>query len=175
MKKTVFLIGFMGSGKTYWAQRMAAKMRILSYDLDAMVEAMEELTVQEVFEQMGEKAFRETEQECLQHCIKLDPGIVATGGGTPCFFENMAWMNTKASTIYLNTPAPLLADRLKQDLKFRPLLANVAEYDLEAHIEKLLEKRRRYYEQATIILDQTADNALLYEDMLYKAIKYLRE
>lgn len=172
MKKEqiVFLIGFMGSGKTYWGNRMAAKSGIPFYDLDAMLEALEEKPVSQLFAQYGEAAFREIERACLQACLRFGKSIIATGGGTPCFFDNMSWMNKHGRTIYLETPASILADRLKHQRIYRPLLAGVEEHALETHIEKLLLQRIPFYSQATITLEQNLENDPPFEQMLLQAI-----
>ena len=166
----VFLIGFMGCGKTYWGNRLAAKTGIPVYDLDALIEAHEERPVQQVFAQNGEAEFRKIERDCLRDCRRFGKALIATGGGTPCFFDNMAWMNRHGLTIYLDTPAAILADRLKHQRSFRPLLAGVEEHILEAHIEKLVLQRIPYYRQARITLVQSQENTPYFEQMLLEAI-----
>ena len=166
IQRTVFLTGFMGSGKTFWGNCMAEKTGIPFFDLDAMIEVNEERSVQKVFAESGEDVFRAIEKDTLHACLSLGPAIIATGGGTPCFFDNMDWMNRMGQTIYLKTPASVLAERLKHERAFRPLLANVAEYALEEHIEKLLAQREVFYNQAGIILDQSHSNEPIFEKML---------
>lgn len=170
IQQTVFLIGFMGSGKTFWSNRLAEKTGAPCFDLDDMIEANEKKSVLKVFTESGEKAFRTIEKDTLHACLSLGPAIVATGGGTPCFFDNMDWMNQVGQTIYLKTPASVLAERLKFERTLRPLLANVDEQALEAHIEKLLLQREGFYIQASIILDQSLENEPVFEEMLLNAI-----
>ncbi len=170
MKRMVFLIGFMGSGKTYWANRMASILDVPCYDLDKMIENYSKMPVGQIFEKSGEAVFRETEKKVLHHCMHLVPGMYAAGGGTPCFFDNMDWMNLNGRTIYLNTPANLLVERLKHERLLRPLLANVEEHALEEHIAQLVAQRLPFYKQATICLEQSAENASVFEQLLLETI-----
>jgi shikimate kinase len=161
--RTVFLIGFMGSGKTYWGATLAEKLGIPFYDLDALIEAKAANSIAQIFTQLGEAAFRELERDTLHESNQLGTAIVATGGGTPCFFDNMAWMNAVGKTIYLKTPPSLIAARLKHEQHTRPLLASLAAEDLESHIESLLRQREPYYSQATITIEQTTDEAAFFD------------
>ena len=123
----IFLTGFMGSGKTYWGRKLADAIDRPFYDLDQLIESRQQQSVAAVFSEAGEATFRELERETLHQTTALPPAIVATGGGTPCFFDNMTWMNEVGLTIFLDTPAAILADRLKHERAFRPLLATVNE------------------------------------------------
>jgi shikimate kinase len=165
LDQTVFLIGFMGCGKTYWGEKVADHLSLPFYDLDALIEGSQTNSIPGIFEKSGEDSFRILEQETLQECLLLGPAIVATGGGTPCFFDNMDWMNTFGRTIYLKTPASILADRLQHQQHFRPLLAHVPPNDLEAHIEKMLHHREPFYNKATFILEQTGEDEVFFEKL----------
>lgn len=165
----IFLTGFMGSGKTYWGRKLADAIDRPFYDLDQLIESRQQQSVAAVFSEAGEATFRELERETLHQTTALPPAIVATGGGTPCFFDNMTWMNEVGLTIFLDTPAAILADRLKHERAFRPLLATVNEPDLENHISNLLKHRMPYYLQAQIRLEQTSDTST-FLDQLLKAV-----
>jgi shikimate kinase len=150
--RTIFLTGFMGCGKSFWGVRLAENMGIPFYDLDVLIEKRCGEPIPAIFKRLGEAGFRELERETLHESLALPPCIIATGGGTPCFFDNMDWMNTHGLTIYLETTPELLAKRLQHEQQFRPLLASVAPHQLEAHITGLLEQRKPFYTQATITI-----------------------
>ncbi len=166
----VFLLGFMGCGKTYWAKRLAGILGVPCYDLDDLIEQQSEMSVRQIFEKSGESAFRDLEKQILHRCALLDPGIFATGGGTPCFFDNMDWMNAHGKTIYLKTPTGLLAERLKHERLLRPLLAQVEAHALAEHIGHLVAQREQFYNKAALVLEQSLDTLPVFEKMLLDAI-----
>lgn len=156
----------MGSGKTYWGNRLAAALNVPFIDLDTRIERGENASIIKIFERLGESGFRNLERQYLQELAGEPAAIVATGGGTPCFFDNMAWMNQTGRSIYLNTPVQVLAARLRSEKSLRPLLKNIAERDMEAHIAQLLLHREQYYRQAHSILDQSGDNDMFWNELL---------
>lgn len=156
--KTIFLLGFMGSGKTFWGLRLAKRLDLPFVDLDLALQTGENRSIGKIFEENGESGFRVLELEYLHRMAQLTPCVLATGGGTPCFFDNMAWMNAHGTTVYLKTPVDVLLARLRLDQTVRPLLQGVPEHDLEAHISRLLAQREPVYEQARIIMPFSADN-----------------
>jgi shikimate kinase len=166
MNKPVFLLGFMGCGKTYWGSRVAAHLQLPFYDMDALIEARHATSIAAIFEQFGEAAFRGIEQEVLHGCGGLGACIIAAGGGTPCFFDNMDWMNRVGYTIYLETPAAVLAERLKDDYERRPLLANKGAGELETFISHLLTVRAPYYLLAQQLIKQQSDTTALLEQLV---------
>jgi shikimate kinase len=160
MEKVIFLVGFMGSGKSYWGKRLADVLGYRFIDLDEFIEAQEGASVSELFAQKGEAAFRELERYHL-HQLPLEntPTVVATGGGAPCFFDNMDWMNRVGQTIWLNVPVKVLAARLWPARAKRPLLANLQFIDLENFIQEKLEAREPFYAQASRTIDWKEDSA----------------
>ena len=162
----IFLVGFMGCGKTYWGERLAAHIGTAFVDLDKLIETHAELSVNHLFEQLGEKQFRILEREALLRCNSFESCVIATGGGTPCYFDNMAWMNKHGKTIYLKTPTHILAERLQHERQFRPLLAKVPAHLLAAHIEKLLGQREPYYAQAHATIEYEANEALFLQNLI---------
>ena len=105
----IFLIGFMGSGKTYWGKIWAAKCGLQFLDLDEVIEQEEKKSVDKIFEQNGEAYFRQRETEVLKTFTQKQNCIIACGGGTPCFNNNMQWMNDNGTTVYLlATPNQIL-------------------------------------------------------------------
>jgi len=155
MDKTCFLIGFMGSGKTYQGMRLANRLGVPFVDLDACIEVGEGRTIPAIFEQQHEAAFRRIEQRYLHELEHEAPCVVATGGGTPCFFDNMDWMNAYGITVFLKTPVPVLAARIRTDPVVRPLLAGIPEDHLEQHIARLLEQRMPFYSRAKVIVENS--------------------
>ena len=146
----IFLVGFMGCGKSYIGRNLAPLMGYDAIDMDHAIEAEEGLTVKEIFEQKGEAYFREKEKAFLQ---QLDPGqniIISTGGGAPCFFDNMDVMNAKGLTIYLNRNKATVMERLLRRPEKRPLLNGMDEAALSAFYDERLEARRPFYEKAQL-------------------------
>jgi shikimate kinase len=158
-RRLVFLIGFMGSGKSYWARLLAAQANWQWVDLDTCIEAAEKSTVAEIFEARGEDAFRALEQHYLLQLIDLQQDtIVSVGGGTPCFLDNMHWMNAQGTTVYLQTAPEILVKRLLPEQQKRPLIATVLPTDLLQVITKKIAGRAPFYEQARHLIRQELGN-----------------
>ncbi|NDK56526.1 shikimate kinase [Pontibacter fetidus] len=150
----IFLIGMMGSGKTTLGKELATELNYSFVDLDAFIEEKEGRTIAQIFEQEGQERFRKIEREALQTIVaNYKNAIVATGGGTPCFFDNMALMNAGGETIFLDVPAEFIAQRLSQsDLSTRPLLAGKTQSELFSFVGETLAERRQFYAQAKHIV-----------------------
>jgi shikimate kinase len=160
--RTVFLIGFMGSGKTYWGATLAEKLGIPFYDLDALIEAKAANSIAQIFTQLGEAAFRELERDTLHESNQLGTAIVATGEERPVSLTT--WLDERGRENDLFKNAAILdRARLKHEQHTRPLLASLAAEDLESHIESLLRQREPYYSQATITIEQTTDEAAFFD------------
>jgi shikimate kinase len=145
----IFLVGFMGSGKSHWATRIAEHVGGQAVDLDTLIEQGEKSTVASIFEQKGEAHFRAVERAYLHRTVQLEGiSVVATGGGTPCFFDNMDWMNQRGMTVFLKNNLPTLATRLWPERAMRPLLRDVQLVDFQFFIEKKYLERLPTYEQA---------------------------
>lgn len=147
-----FLIGFMGSGKTHWGKIWAAARGLTFIDLDEAIEIQEGKAVADIFEMKGEKYFRKLEAEVLRGCAGLQNTIVACGGGTPCFFDNMQWMNEHGTTIYLKTTSPEILERVLVEQDKRPLLKKMNRAELLFFIEQKLKERTPFYMSAKQIL-----------------------
>jgi len=148
----VFLIGMMGSGKSYWKQLLSAKLKTGGYDLDNIIESVEEKSIAELFEEEGENSFRKTEAKLLRWFGEKKSFVLATGGGTPCFYQNMEWMNQHGVTIWLNEPVEVLVERLKPEMDQRPLLKNCSIQELHSFIQNKLAERTTFYSQAKCTL-----------------------
>jgi len=151
----IFLIGFMGSGKTTWAKIIAGKLQIPCFDLDDLIEKRANLKINDIFDRKGEKYFRKLEAVCLRELHVMDSFILACGGGTPCFHDNMMVMNSLGITVWLNTPKEIMAARLLEEAGNRPLINGLSPERLQEFIEDKLEERLQFYNQARIIIDPT--------------------
>jgi shikimate kinase len=148
----IFLIGFMGCGKSKLGKSVAQKFDRPFIDLDELIESQSQMTIPQLFAVIGEQGFREKEREVLQNSAFAKDIIIATGGGAPCFFDNMEWMNNNGITVFIDSPVKVLADRLINARVERPLVKGKNKEELIEYIEVKLVERRPFYEQARIIL-----------------------
>ncbi|SRR5258706_7858253 len=153
MTSKIFITGFMGSGKTYWAKLWAEKTSLIFFDLDEQIETTVGETVAQIFEKKGEGYFREMERYVMRKFSLRDNFILACGGGTPCFFDNLQWMNEHGTTIYLQASPNEILDRIINETYERPLLNKVNQSELLFFIEQKLKEREPFYKQAKHILD----------------------
>lgn len=129
----IFLIGFMGSGKTHWGTRIAEKLKIPFYDLDAVIVNNEGMSISEIFATKGEEYFRYMEKQTLEDLIGREENFVlSAGGGTPCFFNNIEFMKKNGKVLWLNTSLEALNHRLLKEKMARPLLRGISEAGLRA-------------------------------------------
>lgn len=150
----LFIIGFTGSGKSTFGRLLAKKLGYKFLDLDKLIKEREGQTVQELYKNRGNEAFRAVESDVLKSLTGLDDDVVvATGGGAPCYHDNMLWMNQQGVTIYLQASAPLLVGRLRQFQNKRPIVQFDSDEELKNSISNRLEERRPYYEKAQLFLD----------------------
>ncbi len=161
----IYLVGFMGSGKTTFGRKLAQKLVYAFGDLDERLCAYSGKTIAELFASLGEAGFRKLEQEVLHQTLADEQVVVSTGGGTPCYFDNMAWMNAQGKTVYMHLDAKALASRLEHAKSPRPLLAGKKGAELLTFIEEKLAERQAFYQQANMMvsgLDLTPEKLLLY-------------
>lgn len=167
----IYLIGFMGSGKSFTGQQLAAALHLPFVDLDERIEQTEKRSIAQVFESEGESYFRAIEAQVLRATLADDPAVISCGGGTPCFYQNMEWINTHGLSIYLKASVPLLAKRLKKGQEHRPLIRGFNEMELEAYIAERLEQRELFYGQAEIVVMQDDNQSLVPQLLeLYKNV-----
>jgi shikimate kinase len=156
MPSRIFLIGFMGAGKTTLGRAAAAQLGWPFYDLDEYIEARTGRSISALFGERGEAAFRQLEREALEELtLSLPaPGILSLGGGAPCYFPDiMAWLGARGRTVYLRVSPQALAGRLRPHKAARPLLREVPDAQLPAFIAALLQEREKAYLQAAVILE----------------------
>jgi shikimate kinase len=159
----IFLVGYMGCGKTTLAKKLASKLSYEWLDTDVFIEKQEGVSVSEIFTKYGETYFRSLELKLIQSLDISKPMVVSTGGGLPCFNNLMEILNKKGTTIYLERSPKELFKRLQQGKSKRPLLANKSDQELLQFIEENLEKRNPIYRQSNYILDrdyQTVDKII---------------
>lgn len=148
----IYLVGFMGSGKSSVGKRLAKKLGYNFVDLDDEAERLAGKSVSDIFQMHGEGYFRKLEQQALQLTAQLQNTIIATGGGTPCFFDNMDFINANGVSVYLKMSAASLVYRLEHAHKKRPLVQNLSGDGLLQYVEGKLEEREPYYLKAKCII-----------------------
>ena len=154
----IFLIGFMGAGKTTLGKFAAKQNQLEFLDLDQMIEAQSGKEVREIFSSDGEDSFRELERQALHAAaFLLGDHLIACGGGTPCFFDNMDFMNNQGVTIYLDLSAARLTERLRNAPGKRPLI-NSLNMDLQTFVHHKLVERAGFYGQCNVIVEEREAN-----------------
>lgn len=148
----VYLIGYMGSGKSTAAKRLSALLNMPSFDLDVLFEERYKIEISSFFQRYDETLFRKLESGLLKETTNIPEGIIATGGGTPCFYDNIHWMNQNGITVYIRMSPVSIAERLKTSRKKRPLVANKDENELLPFIQDSMRQRNIFYSQAQIIV-----------------------
>ena len=149
----VYLIGYMGCGKTTIGKRLAKSLGWDVIDMDSRIESRYRKTIPDIFASEGEESFRKKERFILEELSALENVVVSTGGGAPCFFDNIDVMNSSGLCVYIRMTPEALAARLKNAKANRPLLKDKTEEELTGFIKEQLEKRRAFYEQARYVID----------------------
>ncbi len=151
---SIFLLGLMGSGKSFWADKLGELLNIPSFHLDDEIEKSEQKKITEIFDEKGEDYFRQKETEILKSFSNKNNFILSVGGGTPCFNNNMDWMNDNGITIWIDEPIEIIEKRLLKEKSHRPLIANVGEKDLYSFLSNMHERRSLFYAKAQHHLKQ---------------------
>ena len=165
MDKNIFLIGMPGAGKTFWGKKIATALHKDFFDLDFEIEKQEQQSILEIFRDDGEKFFREKESEVLRTFEQKQNLVLATGGGTPCFFENAEWMKKNGLTIWIDEPVSVLKQRLKTEKSQRPLIRGLGENELSHFLKHQLEERKPFFLKADYQIQSPVN---LVEDILNK-------
>lgn len=152
---TIFLIGYMGSGKTTLGRALARRLNIPFIDLDDYIEQWQGLSISEIFSRHGEQHFRDLEREALERVADKGDAIIACGGGTPCFGDNMERLNASGLTVYLRAPHSSLLRRLSEGKAKRPLIVNLDDDRLSDFIATQLALRDPYYSRAHLSFDSS--------------------
>ncbi|HTN69324.1 MAG TPA: shikimate kinase [Dysgonamonadaceae bacterium] len=149
----VFLIGYMGVGKTTIGKRLSVELGIEFIDLDIYIENRYRKSIEQLFNKKGEDGFRKIEREMLREVASFQNVLIATGGGTPCFFDNMDVMNKQGTTVYIKASIEQLVARLLASKNIRPLIENKSPAELKDFVTQHLALREGYYSKAQIIYE----------------------
>lgn len=148
----------MGSGKTTAGKKLARKLAYDFIDLDSLIESETGTGIASYFEQFGEEKFRLVEQQALKNTFKSKNTVISTGGGAPCFLNNMDEINQNGLSIYLKADIPLIISRLQSSKDQRPLVINKSVEEFKKYISELLSKRETYYKRAKLVVDAKSLN-----------------
>jgi shikimate kinase len=170
--KSIILLGYMGAGKTTIGHALAKALGVQFYDLDWYIEMRFHKTVAQIFEERGEEGFREIERNMLHEVAEFENVVISCGGGTPCFFDNMDYMNSLCTTIYLKASAEVLSAHLKMGRVVRPLIVGKSEEELTAYIQEMLNTREPFYMKAKHIFDVDLLNS---REKVDESVKMLRD
>ncbi len=151
----IFLIGLMGSGKSFWADKLGSILNVPAFHLDDEIEKSEQKTIAKIFDEKGEDYFRQKETEILKSFSNKKKFILSVGGGTPCFNNNMRWMNENGITIWIDEPIEVIKNRLQKEKSHRPLIANIPDENLFAFLFDMREKRNLFYAKAKFHLSES--------------------
>jgi shikimate kinase len=146
----IYLIGYMGSGKSKLGRRLSEYMNLQFVDMDFYIEERNCKSIPRIFAEEGEEGFRKKERKALEELSEFTDLVIATGGGAPCFFDNMDLMNQTGITIYLNIDPKILAERLMRSKTERPLIKGKSKEELISFIDETLKKRDSYYSLAQV-------------------------
>ncbi|UII33308.1 shikimate kinase [Fulvivirga ulvae] len=171
MQNKIFLVGMPGSGKSTVGLQLAAKLNMPFIDLDQKIEEQAQCTIKEIFAQHGEAHFRELEQKALHNAVESEGGlIIATGGGAPCFFDNMDVIKANGVSVFIDTPLEELVARLNAYEKDkRPKFSS--REGLKGQLEELYKNRLFFYEQADLRWNNATETA----DQLIESLKKLKK
>jgi shikimate kinase len=148
----IYLVGYMGCGKSTIGRRIADLLGINFVDLDKYIEERHFKSVPAIFAEEGEEGFRDKERSSLMEVSQFEDIVIGTGGGAPCFFDNMEVMNQNGVTVYISPDTEVLANRLIKSKTERPLIAGKSRDELISFINDALVKRAPFYEKAKIII-----------------------
>ena len=151
--KRIILIGYMGAGKTTVGKALSKELGIIFYDLDWYIESRMRKTVSQIFAERGEEGFRKIEYNLLHEVAEFEDVIISCGGGTPCFFDNMDYLNQQGQVVYLKADPEVLYKHLMMAKVERPLIKGKSHDELLAFIREQLEKREPFYTKARYTLD----------------------
>lgn len=149
----IYLIGYMGCGKSTLGRKLSGLMNVPFHDLDVVIEQQTGMTVPEIFDTLGENGFREIEAQCLRNLNDQPNMVISCGGGTPCFGNNMEFMNANGLTVYIKIPAEIIASRLFHSENKRPLLPYHSIEILKDHVTRMLRQREEFYLQARLVVE----------------------
>ena len=153
MPSRIILIGYMGSGKTTVGKVLSRELKLPFYDLDWYIENRMHKSIHQIFNEKGEEGFRKIERNMLHEVAEFENVIISCGGGTPCFFDNIDYINQQGESIYLKCRPDILSAHLRMGKTIRPLLLNKTHEEVELFISEQLAQRENFYGKARHIID----------------------
>lgn len=151
--RRIIIIGYMGAGKTTIGRLLAKELGLVFYDLDWYIESRMHRSVARIFDERGEEGFRLIERSMLHEVAEFENVVMSCGGGTPCFFDNMQYMNAQGDTVYLKASPETLCRHLLMGRTVRPLIKGKSPDELMAYIREQTARREEYYMQAKTVMD----------------------
>ncbi len=170
--KRIILIGYMGAGKTTLGKALSKELGIIFYDLDWYIENRMRKTIAQIFAERGEEGFRKIEHNLLHEVAEFENVVISCGGGTPCFFDNIDYLNRQGQVVYLKASPEVLYDHLLMGKAERPLIKGKSPEELIAFIREQLQKREPFYSKARYTLDV---NLMDNYDKIKTSVAKLRE
>jgi shikimate kinase len=151
----IFLIGFMGCGKTHYGRELSQKLSIPFFDLDEKIVEHSGKPIPQIFAEQGEEQFRLLEKEVLYMLTEShETFVMSTGGGTPCFYNNIDYLKKSGIVVWFNCSIDCLHQRLINEKEKRPLISTVSDEQLKAYIIKKSSTRKIFYQQADVIINE---------------------
>lgn len=146
-------MGMPGVGKTTLGRQLSKELQLPFYDLDKEIEKISGQSIPEIFKNQGEDFFRQKERDVLAALLKTTPAVIALGGGTPVFYDNMSLIKQHAFSIYIRTSLKVISDRLNKSKTKRPLLQGKTPQEFDNHLKSIYENRKIFFEQADIVIN----------------------
>jgi len=159
----IFLIGYMGAGKTTIGKKLSKALALDFIDLDKYIQHTYQKSIHQLFEEKGEEGFRKIEQKALHEVADFENVVISCGGGTPCYFDNMEVMKKAGTTVYIQVDPEELTNRLLASKTIRPLIAGKSREELIPFIDNQLRERERYYNKADLVIKR--DKLITKEDV----------
>ena len=166
----ILLLGYMGAGKTTIGRALAKRLNLAFYDLDWYISSRRRKTIAEIFKENGQEGFRIIERNLLHEVAEFEDVVISCGGGTPCFFDNMDYMNQQGTTIYLKASPDYVCHYLLESKNSRPLLEGMTADEMKAFINEHMSQREPYYTKAKITIDVTSEDGWKTEDEIIDSL-----
>ena len=170
--RPIIFIGYMGAGKTTIGKALAKDIGVMFYDLDWYIESRMHKTVKQIFDEAGEDGFRQIEHNMLHEVAEFENVVVSCGGGTPCFFDNIDYMNQCGETVYLKASPEVLHAHLQMGRGVRPLLLNKTPEEVQVFIREQLKVRENFYNKAKHVFDISVMDSF---DKINDTVRQLRQ
>ncbi len=171
----LYVTGFMGVGKTTFGKQVANTLQLPFMDTDMLVEQIANKSIAAIFENEGETYFRDLEANVLRSIDQRKKAVIATGGGLPCYHNNMDFMNKHGFTLYLRASEAFIYNRLMQAKSPRPLLNGLNQEQTKAFIHKTLELRSGFYMQSKMVVDMPVKEARTLANSVVEAYKQVAD